>query len=558
MAARSALARSVGAALCVAGAAGGEARPLEMPDFSARPCEARSAVVPVNGSFVELPLQDGSAAAVWASNSTGNTGWDFLADDGSPSGCRHRLWARDTTTECLQGAWLMVIGASSANIWMVQLVDMLVPGTLLTKRDRFNMDGVWTQMIDIIIDGGKVVYKKVVVDEGRRETHDRVGVHSRERDQKVLRKKFQQVDDAPAYSPSAVRITHFVAEFWDDVGYALDVVRAQEEWSKAQAAVVLSIGLWYINSLNCQSWDTWCKTRPDYVDLSRKDIVQEFHNGMEAAVVEMRGFCAQGGRAGKRGCAVTSIDHCYWMQGKIWSDMYSTASSVMAKHGSDQLRFVDIWTLTSRLGLDCVGEHQSPISALWTWQILLSSFCDGHHADPAPVAVFKGDLCRKSKVDEQCKNYKEQGFKFDWECALAQPCELQAYSAKELVSQDYDACIDYMDVTGCGWTAQWNCRGQPDGSEGATEDDGSVGYRCCCTLGLWDSHRLEEAKASMPLPVSEVLVGLSLTPQGQAPRRVSGAIGHLPVLAGAFVVAAAAAAVWLGRACRRGTPQAAE
>merc|ERR1712032_875487 len=46
-------------------------------------------------------------------------------------------------------------------------------------------------------------------------------------------------------------------------------------------------------------------------------------------------------------------------------------------------------------------------------------------------------------------------------------------------------CTDYMSSTGCGWTSDWNCPGQPDGKQGPAGDDGSIGYECCCNNGLW-------------------------------------------------------------------------
>jgi len=54
-------------------------------------------------------------------------------------------------------------------------------------------------------------------------------------------------------------------------------------------------------------------------------------------------------------------------------------------------------------------------------------------------------------------------------------------------------CASYMNkvhqktfwLAGCDWTATYNCPGQPLGSKGAAGDDGSLGYECCCTQGLW-------------------------------------------------------------------------
>jgi len=46
-------------------------------------------------------------------------------------------------------------------------------------------------------------------------------------------------------------------------------------------------------------------------------------------------------------------------------------------------------------------------------------------------------------------------------------------------------CDQYMATTGCGWTAQWSCPNQGRGTQGVAGNDGSPGYRCCCSDGLW-------------------------------------------------------------------------
>lgn len=56
----------------------------------------------------------------------------------------------------------------------------------------------------------------------------------------------------------------------------------------------------------------------------------------------------------------------------------------------------------------------------------------------------------------------------------------------EIVKQKCDA---YMAKTGCGWTNEHACPGQPhtrDYKDDA-DDDGSIGYKCCCVHKMWDS-----------------------------------------------------------------------
>merc|ERR1712048_1050742 len=47
------------------------------------------------------------------------------------------------------------------------------------------------------------------------------------------------------------------------------------------------------------------------------------------------------------------------------------------------------------------------------------------------------------------------------------------------------ACYSYLTTTGCGWTSDYNCPGQPLGRRGAAGQDGTLGYKCCCAQSLW-------------------------------------------------------------------------
>jgi len=49
-----------------------------------------------------------------------------------------------------------------------------------------------------------------------------------------------------------------------------------------------------------------------------------------------------------------------------------------------------------------------------------------------------------------------------------------------------EQCISYMAEYGCGWTSSYSCPGQsPVGFNGLAQIDDSMGYKCCCTNGLW-------------------------------------------------------------------------
>jgi len=46
-------------------------------------------------------------------------------------------------------------------------------------------------------------------------------------------------------------------------------------------------------------------------------------------------------------------------------------------------------------------------------------------------------------------------------------------------------CSDYVNKTGCGWTARKSCPGQRNGTQGSFSDFSSLGFSCCCRQGLW-------------------------------------------------------------------------
>merc|ERR1711957_402147 len=61
-------------------------------------------------------------------------------------------------------------------------------------------------------------------------------------------------------------------------------------------------------------------------------------------------------------------------------------------------------------------------------------------------------------------------------------------ATSQLDKVDDDKCTDYMKTDGCGWTRTWWCPGEPWGGQTAkspADEDGSVGFACCCTQEHW-------------------------------------------------------------------------
>ena len=62
---------------------------------------------------------------------------------------------------------------------------------------------------------------------------------------------------------------------------------------------------------------------------------------------------------------------------------------------------------------------------------------------------------------------------------LLQQWELVAITGESL-SSELRKCADYAATAKCAWTAEWGCSAATAGTSGLANDDGSIGYFCCC------------------------------------------------------------------------------
>mmetsp|Transcript_23394 Transcript_23394/g.44870 ORF Transcript_23394/g.44870 Transcript_23394/m.44870 type:complete len:490 (-) Transcript_23394:19-1488(-) len=379
------------------------------PSVVAPPCNAMVPELPVHGAFSKQQL--GSASV-----------WDWTLK----SGCRYALWGVPEMASCLKEKWLVLVGASNSEMWTMQLANMLVPGALSTKRDNFTVDGASTQLIDLIIKDGKVIYRNVVVDKDVLKS--RKGMHSFERDHVVLRDAFNNVS-IPNYVEGAIRITNFLGEFFDHVQLSTDAIDNATKWAKVDMTMVISIGLWYMNSVNCWGQTDWCAVRPLYTppQMNNEQLFAKFRFGMGCAMNVLQKYCSPGGRAGRLGCTVTSIEHCSFSTGKVWEETHNALVEGMSGYKSRHLRFLDVWTLMQDMPEGTIGEHQSPVGMLWSWQPLLGSICKAsQHTAGSNLAVFKGSMCHAEEVERHCskKQALAKGYQHGWECMMEDLCML--------------------------------------------------------------------------------------------------------------------------------------
>jgi len=381
-------------------------------------CNAQVPELPVHGTFSKQ--QRGNASV-----------WDWTLQ----SGCKYALWGALEIANCLKGKWLVLVGASNSEMWTMQLANLLAPGALSTKRDNFTVDGASTQLIDLIIKDGKVIYRNVLVD--KEVLKSRKGMHSFERDHIVLRSAFNNVS-IPDYTKNAIRITNFLGEFFDHVQLSTDAIDNATKWAKVDMTMVISIGLWYMNSVNCWGQTDWCAVRPLYTppQMNNEQLFAKFRFGMGCAMNVLQKYCSPGGRAGRLGCTVTSIEHCSFSTGKVWEETHNALVEGMSGYKSRHLRFLDVWTLMQDMPEGTIGEHQSPVGMLWTWQPLLGSICSApQNTARSNLVAFKGGMCHANEVQQQCskKQALAKGYQHGWECMMEDLCTLELQSSADTV-----------------------------------------------------------------------------------------------------------------------------
>jgi len=359
------------------------------------------------------------------------------------SGCSYALWDREGVSECLKGSWVILVGASHVAQWTVMLANWLVDAALLTKRDQFSLNGLWTQVVDIVLvmsenaSDGRVVYRNVVVEPNTfgKEGHKKYWIgHSAKRDARLLPEAFKQASfgrmeerktgmlegsytetGLPKYNGAQIRITFFLAQYWDAVPMALSAVRAASHgWGAARVMTAISLGPWYAGP----------DSRPEYHKLPFMRRLKQFRTDLAKALPSIRSFCMPGlGRASS--CAIVTLAHCPQMTSQFQSLTQRATKEVMHGTTSRWLRLVDLWTLTLKLPDACVAGHQSPMSALWTWQLLMGGFCAHSPRQPilGKVAEFRGARCTAAQANQFCfKKLAQWPYMFD--CAMAVPCTL--------------------------------------------------------------------------------------------------------------------------------------
>eukprot|EP00931_Biecheleriopsis_adriatica_P041196 TRINITY_DN23575_c1_g1_i1.p1 TRINITY_DN23575_c1_g1~~TRINITY_DN23575_c1_g1_i1.p1 ORF type:complete len:1725 (-),score=288.88 TRINITY_DN23575_c1_g1_i1:45-5219(-) len=392
------------------------------PDSGQAPVCGRMPVLPVWGSVKQRNVE-----VDWSYQNQKMEAWDFELDN---MPCRIGYREVPQMERCLTGSWVVVLGASQSTVWTVQLANMLVPGAIDAIRDGFVSDGVLTELVDIVIEAGRVVHRRVVFKGnplhpmGRR-GHSRT-IHTVVRDQKELPEAFVSLMKAPAFNGKQIRITNLIGEFWDEVLLGLMAVQATEKgWDTSKVFVVTAVGLWYGYAAGCHK--AWCSTRPAIAGKPPDFIMEEYVQGLTDTLHFMQKFCNPGGPAGVHGCTLMSIEYCDgFLRFPFYVRLYHAMKDHIQAFATDNIRFLDLWMLNMQMPENCLYGHASPAASGFTWQVLLSSVCSVSDVAPGTLVAFEGKACRSSQVLPFCPGAKCRGYFFTWDYALAQNCQLRA------------------------------------------------------------------------------------------------------------------------------------
>eukprot|EP00931_Biecheleriopsis_adriatica_P049161 TRINITY_DN28425_c0_g1_i1.p1 TRINITY_DN28425_c0_g1~~TRINITY_DN28425_c0_g1_i1.p1 ORF type:complete len:1772 (+),score=388.07 TRINITY_DN28425_c0_g1_i1:296-5317(+) len=308
---------------------------------------------------------------------------------------------------CLKDKWVVMVGASEQNLMMVSLVNQLVPFALMAKRnghgpndhDGYASDGIFSYLIDVVIQDGKVIHKHVNFHHV-----DPYNLHSLGMAKNVNVAIWKELDKAPERQPGMIRITYMIGQWWHEAEIALESIKAAPpSWSSLNNVFLLvTVGQWYADAKNCHGGARWCATDLSITGHDPGYILNRFRQGLSTFVGKLKDFCSPGGKAGKWGCTVVSLTYCNGESGLwLYQGLHKAFADIIKAQATPTMRYFDLFTLTQQLPEECISGHLSPASAAISWQVLLSSICDPRDVAPGRLAAWKG-FCHSSNIMQAC------------------------------------------------------------------------------------------------------------------------------------------------------------
>ncbi|CAJ1392982.1 unnamed protein product [Effrenium voratum] len=365
------------------------------------------------------------------------------------AGCRYNIFEKPHATQCLSGSWIMLTGSSNTLLEFGNLINFLAPEEYEITRDG-EMIGA-SAVADVVIEDGKVVHWATVSNQlpECRQVNKDLAMANRPACKQAIETLLAQ---APAYSPTAVRITMFISFFWYRTELALQVVEADTKWSAAKLGVVTQVGAWY--NVCSVTKESYCP-RQELLDMDRDPAIQVFKDEMEQVFALMDPFCKTG-RASALGCYVQTIS---WTNGVRDNDNFQVMNGyieeLMASRWSAKFRLIDFFKLGGAMPEEVINGHGSQMLNLWSWTVMFNAMCPAEMAARGSYAQWTGNLCSGTEARwENCPNYFpacEDGPRCEkWECMNSVPCTLTA-TDPPVQGDTTGLCDDPVNIT--SWLA---------------------------------------------------------------------------------------------------------
>ncbi|CAE7219039.1 Ftsj3 [Symbiodinium sp. CCMP2592] len=340
-----------------------------------------------------------------------------LALDGNlelDAGCRFRVWESPEIASCLEGTWVVVTGSSNALLIFNTLLMLLAPAEADVQRSgRFG----GAHLLDAVVEDGQIIhYRTVRSSEASCIQSTPTGGQNETECKRIYASALQE---APQPNGKRVRVTMFLSFFWARTGTAVDLIEGDQAWAGADVAMVVQVVAWYVVCNGIKF--TGCP-RSNLIDLEEGLVKSMFVAEMGAVLDRMTPFCAPGGRAGHRGCAVAT---------NSWSDPGPTLMAMFQGYNSEVVeamrplrsatfRSVDIFALGGSMPGETLQGHGSQILHIWTWQALLGGFCSAASATPGSQIQFQGPVCwRRDASLDSCTAYTRTVL---WQCMNSMLC----------------------------------------------------------------------------------------------------------------------------------------
>jgi len=332
------------------------------------------------------------------------------------AGCKRPLRSPASVQQCLADTWFVIVGGSNSILFSIQLANTLKPKTLHPTTTKSRTGDA--KIVDVVYENGDVIYLKWWTDVDLSLAWTDIDFDQRKAEFKAA------FAAAPAHAPGRTRVTSVVGQYWPNVDSVVEQLDADTAWASAGIALTTQIMQWY---LVCGVYNIFFCNRPDLKGVGSAKTQEVFEQEAIVSTDKLLTFCGPGGRAHSRGCSIQSNSFDPG-QAAILSGFNAIIGKVMQTRASEDLVFLDTWTLGSVAGGESINAHSSPVITLLNVQTALAHVCDGRSNITGAVADWTG-TCFAHQTNgamNTCPEYRNTcGANCErWECMHGPTCTL--------------------------------------------------------------------------------------------------------------------------------------